>query len=590
MKTLGNILVGIIIGIVLVVLVVGGGGYIILSRDGMMGTIDDSLDQIALDEEQRALSVLQYASNLANAFDGFSDKTIGEIERLVGTDIISYNLGEAVGVSSGVIKTSSFSTLGAALADNLTFEGMQDSFGIALPEDIPIFADETFLSRPVNEALAALEDYTLDSFISVVYDHEATEDNPASSGILQQLGTVKLSQISSQIDGIIDDTYIIDVIDVDENSSELLKYLASGAEGGNPFIISELDVAIREMQLSDAVPIDENSHAVMQSIADLTLDELGDGAVLQERINTLTLGEVMDIPEDAEPILLALKDTEIGGLNKRIQTLQLQEVFSDYDKGILSLIAPTTPINDIASAITDSVQATTLYALRAVGLFSYSVSSVSGTGSVIGDDVITAEALVRRLTVHNAGINDVVGAIGAGDLSALRYDIVKIDEAALTNAGAVQRKVDGVTYHVLTPALAEQLITSWSGAYGDVLRIADGINIILEGEYSFLFSLDMKSNDTAGDGRLLVGSATAPVSFPEKRGGYAYFSASNIAYYDGTASAYVDITGDVTATPDYIPTALTKVETDGITETHKLTLIQLIESLPANTDTGDITP
>lgn len=587
MKTLGNILVGIIIGIVLVVLVVGGGGYIILSRDGMMGTIDDSLDQIALDEEQRALSVLQYASNLANAFDGFSDKTIGEIERLVGTDIISYNLGEAVGVSSGVIKTSSFSTLGAALADNLTFEGMQDSFGIALPEDIPIFADETFLSRPVNEALAALEDYTLDSFISVVYDHEATEDNPASSGILQQLGTVKLSQISSQIDGIIDDTYIIDVIDVDENSSKLLKYLASGAEGGNPFIISELDDAIREMQLSDAVPIDENSHAVMQSIADLTLDELGDGAVLQERINTLTLGEVMDIPEDAEPILLALKDTEIGGLNERIRTLQLQEVFSDYDKGILSLIAPTTPINDIASAITDSVQATTLYALRAVGLFSYSVSGASG---VIGDDVITAEALVRRLTVHNAGINDVVGAIGAGDLSALGYDIVNIDEAALTNAGAVAREVAGIPYYVLTPALAEQLITSNNGAYGDVLSIANGINIILEGEYSFLFSLDMKSNDTEGDGRLLVGSETAPVSFPEKRGGYAYFSASNIAYYDGTASAYVDITGDVTETPDYIPTALTKVETDGITETHKLTLIQLIESLPANTNTGEITP
>ena len=585
MKTLGNILVGIIIGIVLVVLVVGGGGYIILSRDGMMGTIDDSLDQIALDEEQRALSVLQYASNLANAFDGFSDKTIGEIERLVGTDTISYNLGEAVGVSSGVIKTSSFSTLGAALADNLTFEGMQDSFGIALPEDIPIFADETFLSRPVNEALAALEDYTLDSFISVVYDHEATEDNPASSGILQQLGTVKLSQISSQIDGIIDDTYIIDVIDVDENSSKLLKYLASGAEGGDPFTISELDVAIREMQLSDAVPIDENSHAVMQSIADLTLDQLGDGAVLQERINTLTLGEVMDIPEDAEPILLALKDTKIGGLNERIQTLQLQEVFADYDKGILSLIDPATPINDIASAITDSVQATTLYALRAVGLFSY---SVSGTSGVIGDDVITAEALVRRLTVHNAGINDVVGAIGAGSLNALGYDIVKIDEAALKNAGAVPREVDG--YYVLTPALAEQLIISNNGAYGDVLQIADGINIILEGEYSFLFSLDMKTNDSAGDGRLLVGSATAPVSFPEKRGGYAYFSASNIAYYDGTASAYVDITGDVTATPDYIPTALTKVETDGITETHKLTLIQLIESLPANTDTGEITP
>ena len=495
MKTLGNILVGIILGIVLLVLALGVGGYVILGSEGMMGKIDDRVDSVELGEEQRELSVLGYVNELAEALSDFSDKTVGEIESLVGTNFISYNLSETLGVSAGVIKTSALSDIGAALADNLTFNGMSDKFEIALPEDIPLFNNEDFLSRPVNEALASLDDYTLDSFISIVYDEDATSEKPASSGLLQSLGKTKLSEISNEIDSIIDDTYIVDVIDIDENSSEVMKYLASGAEGGNPFKISELDGAVADMKISDAVKITDesslvmkylrdyevkdaegnvidtgaslsnidtaikemkienaveitdssskvlrylrgtpltgindkialmtiadaveitpDSHAVLRAISDLTLDELGNKDVLQERIDTLTLGEVITVNDDSEPILLALKDTELGKLNAKIADLRLDEVFKDYNKGILSLIAPDTKINEVASGITASVQSTTLYALRAVGLFDYKVSGASG---VISDDEISAEAVTRRLTVHNSEIPDVVGARGANDV------------------------------------------------------------------------------------------------------------------------------------------------------------------------------
>ena len=448
MKTLGNILVGIILGIVLLVLALGVGGYVILGSEGMMGKIDDRVDSVELGEEQRELSVLGYINELADALSDFSGKTVGEIESLVGTNFISYNLSETLGVPAGVIKTSALSDIGAALADNLTFNGMSEKFEIALPEDIPLFNNEDFLSRPVNEALASLDDYTLDSFIDIVYDEDATSEKPASSGLLQSLGRTKLSEISNEIDSIIDDTYIVDVIDIDENSSEVMKYLASGAEGGNPFKISELDGAVADMKISDAVKITDesslvmkylrdyevkdaegnvidtgaslsnidtaikemnienaveitdssskvlrylrgtpltgindkiaamtiadaveitpDSHAVLRAISDLTLDELGDKDVLQARIDTLTLGEVITVSDDSEPILLALKETELGNLNTKIASLQLQEVFKDYNKGILSLVAPDTEINDVASAITASVQSTTLYALRAV--------------------------------------------------------------------------------------------------------------------------------------------------------------------------------------------------------------------------------
>ena len=660
MKTLGNILVGIIIGIVLLVLVLGVGGYVLLTRDGMMGKIDDSIDSVNFDEKQREQSILTYVTGLADAFSDFSEKTVGEIESLVGTDFISYNLSDAVGVSSGVIKTSSLSGLGATLADNLTLEIMSEKFEMALPEDIPLFSNEEFLSRPVNEAMGALDDYTLDSFITVVYDEEATADKPASSGILQKLGPTRLGDISVKIDSIIDDMYIVDVIDVDENSSEVMKYLASGAEGGNPFKICELDDAVKDMKIADAVRItDESSlvmrylrdyevkaadgsvidtgaslsnidtaikemnienaieigdgssrilqylkgtrldgindkiaektiadaveitdeiHAVLKAISDLTLDGLGSKDTLQGRIDDLTLGEVIAVGNDAEPILLALKDTKLGELNAKIADLQLQEVFKDYNKGILSLVDPSTRINDIASAITASVQSTALYALRAVGLFDYNVSSTT-SGAVIPDESITKEAVRRRLTVHNAEIPDVVGAIGAGNISGLGVTRVDVDEAALSGAGADIKNVDGTdyNYYVITPDVIARL----SFNYGDVLVIADGVNIIVEGDFEKLFSIDMLSKDVGLDGKLLVGSESLAVNFNQKRGGYAYFSAANISYYDFGNASYAELSANLSS-PDFIGTATSLVdETSGgvtTTLTRKLTLVQLVKT------------
>lgn len=654
MKTLGNILVGIIIGIVLLVLVLGVGGYVLLTRDGMMGKIDDSIDSVNFDEKQREQSILTYVTGLADAFSDFSEKTVGEIESLVGTDFISYNLSDAVGVSSGVIKTSSLSGLGATLADNLTLEIMSEKFEMALPEDIPLFSNEEFLSRPVNEAMGALDDYTLDSFITVVYDEEATADKPASSGILQKLGPTRLGDISVKIDSIIDDMYIVDVIDIDENSSEVMKYLASGAEGGNPFKICELDDAVKdmkiadavritdesspvmrylrdyevkaadgsvidkgaslsnidtaikemkienaieigdgssrvlqylkgtrldgindkiaEMTIADAVEITDESHAVLKAISDLTLDELGNKDVLQERIDTLTLGEVITVSDDSEPILLALKDTKLGELNAKIADLQLQEVFKDYNKGILSLVDPSTRINDIASAITASVQSTALYALRAVGLFDYNVSSTV-SGAVIPDESITKEAVQRRLTVHNAEIPDVVGAIGAGNLGGLEYGTIEVGTDELIGAGARTRN----DYYVITP----DVIAKMSLNYGDVLVVSDGVNIIVEGDFEKLFSIDMLSKDVGSDGKLLVGSESLAVNFNQKRGGYAYFSAANISYYDFGNASYAELSANLSS-PDFIGTATSLVdETSGgvtMTLTRKLTLVQLVET------------
>lgn len=142
MRTLTNIVVGIIIGILIFVLAVGVAVYIVLTGEGMVGKIDDAVDEINFSDDVRALSLLAYLNQAVAGVQNIGEKAIGEVEKLIGTDGISVAIADTVGVSAGVIKTSSLSGLGETLSSNLTLSGMSDSFGIALPSDIPLFQND----------------------------------------------------------------------------------------------------------------------------------------------------------------------------------------------------------------------------------------------------------------------------------------------------------------------------------------------------------------------------------------------------------------------------------------------------------------
>ena len=502
MRTLTNIVVGIIIGILIFVLAVGVAAYIVLTGEGMVGKIDDAVDEINFSDDVRALSLLAYLNQAVAGVQNIGDKAIGEVEKLIGTDGISVAIADTVGVSAGVIKTSSLSGLGETLSSNLTLSGMSDSFGIALPSDIPLFQNDEFLSEPVSDAFGTIDDYTLDSFIDVVYDDEATEDNPASSGLLQNLGKLPLSELSSEMDSIIDNTYITDVLDVDESSSEIMKYLASGGEGGNPVKIGELDGAVNDMKIADAVNIDadsspvlkylrdceltvtdddgnvtieigaslnnineaikemtigdaveivstssrvlqymkdfkldeldagikamtiadaiainEDSHAVINAIADLTLDDLSRGDILQSKLDTLRLGQVITVTETSPKILKALQYSRLGTLGEAVDRLEMQDVFENIDSGVLSLISPTTLIDDIPDALTTAIQDTTLYGLKQIELFDYTIGDT---------DYYTYAKTLERTGTHNAMIGNVVQVIADRNFAYLAPGTVRL--------------------------------------------------------------------------------------------------------------------------------------------------------------------
>ena len=637
-KGIVKIFVGIIIGIVVAVLALGGGLYYLLTMKGTMGKIEESgigeSLSLEFDDEQKEMSILAYAQAVIGAVADLSGKPIGDIEKLIGTHKLSETISDAVGITPETVRTSSIGDLGKTISANLTVDGMSDKFSIALPSDIPLFTSDDFLTQPVSEAFGDLSSYSMDNFITVVYDEEATAEKPASSKLIQKIGKKPLSEVSSDMDGIIQDTTIGEVIEVDEaTASPVMKYLKDWKIGeldkaeeldefGNPIPgtggalqnmkisdaveitdesapvlryfrdnetkldeidaalktmtignaveiyeedvysedgttllhaksskvliylkdkkLDELDSAIKEMKISDAVDIYEEdvydedgttllhpkSHAVMIAIKDLTLDELGDKDVLQSRIDTVKLGEVIAVTDDSEPILKALKDTELGNINERIKDLTIRDVFKDYDIGILSLLAPDTKINEIESALRTSVTDTTIYALMQTGMFDYSING--------GDN--TKTGYVKKSNIHNADIKTVVEAFGYGSFDRVANPIIYLYAgsvndteyaAAATLAGA--RTVDisalGAVvengYYLLTPEVVTGILTAdGTVEYGASIWVDDGVKLrISDGSanYDNLFSLVY---DEGASGEIAFADTA---SFVNDRGGYAYF-------------------------------------------------------------------
>ena len=624
MRTLTNIVVGIIIGILIFVLAVGVAAYIVLTGEGMVGKIDDAVDEINFSDDVRALSLLAYLNQAVAGVQNIGDKAIGEVEKLIGTDGISVAIADTVGVSAGVIKTSSLSGLGETLSSNLTLSGMSDSFGIALPSDIPLFQNDEFLSEPVSDAFGSIDGYTLDSFIEVVYDDEATADNPASGGLLQNLGKLPLSELSSEMDSIIDNTYITDVLDVDESSSEIMKYLASGGEGGNPVKIGELDGAVNDMKISnaveigddaspvlkylrdceltitdadgnvtveigaslsnineaikqmtigdaveiastssrvlqymkdfkldeldagikamtiaDAIAINEDSHAVINAIADLTLDDLSRGDILQSKLDTLRLGQVITVTETSPKILKALQYSRLGTLGEAVDRLEMQDVFENIDSGVLSLIPPTTLIDDIPDALTTAIQDTTLYGLQQIDLFNYNVGTT---------DYYTYAKTLERTGTHNAMIENVVQVIADRNFANLEPGTVRLYRdggtlyaAAVTGGieGAKAKDIYAATDDDNAVILSVKNINDILSVLSEGKRYAAIIEVeasvcsdltILGGDYENLFSIDMESDS----GILRIGSGGDKVVFPNKAGGYAFFHANGTIHLNGS--------------------------------------------------------
>lgn len=415
-----------------VVLTLGGlavGGYIVLTKDGMVGTISDQVEkntsvELAFDDSVKAMSVMDWGKEILAAVSDMSSKEIGALEKLIGVSIISNTIEEVIGVDAEVVKTSTLDKLGETVSNNLTINNAKDKFGIEFP-DMPIFFDAEFLASPLATAFSDFESYTLGEVI------EITDE---SNAVLRELKDVAIKDIgAASTDTTIKSMFLCELITINDDSNMTLKALKYSSiesqyeldengeikldEYGNPiyktkeitevvggvtvtntYPLRGLNETIDALYVKDVVNITEDSAVVLRKMRlpteeeiaagkadlfgteDLLVNELG-SAKVTEIVQNTKIGEIIDIYEaddpeagvtKSEPILIALKDVSINGLNDRLKTLGLNEIFdeTELESGALSLIPADTTLNEIPSAVTAAMTNSTTATLAGKGIIS----------------------------------------------------------------------------------------------------------------------------------------------------------------------------------------------------------------------------
>lgn len=428
----------IILGMVLALGGIALTGYLILTKDGMMGTVSDQAKkagvELDFDDDVKAMSVLAWGQEVMAAVGDMSKNTIGSLEKLIGMSIISDTIEDVIGVQASVVKESTLDGLGKTVSNNLTITNAKEKFGIEFP-DMPIFSDSDFLASPLASAFGEFDNYALGDVINIDGDSNSvllelkdvaikdigssSTDSTIKSMLLCQLMTIddsanmtlkalKYSSIESQYERNEDGS-----IKEDEEGNKIYKTktiteIQDGTEVEKTVPLKGINDTIDELYVKDVVEITEDGAVVLRKMRtpteeetaagkahlfgteDLLVKDLG-GEKVTAIIDSTTIGELIEIHEaddpdagvtKSEPILIALKDVTVDGLNDKMQTLRLDEIFEadSLADGALSLIPPETVLSGIPSAVTAAMTNSTTATLAGKSLIS--ADSLSNIGSM----------------------------------------------------------------------------------------------------------------------------------------------------------------------------------------------------------------
>ena len=408
---------------------------------------------------------------------------------------------------------------------------------------------------PVTELVSVSHECTCDVDGLFHFEMEFTDENGWWSAFEATLTdadgnvTVEIGASLSNINEAIKQMTIGDAVEIVSTSSRVLQYMKD-------FKLDELDAGIKAMTIADAIAINEDSHAVINAIADLTLDDLSRGDILQSKLDTLRLGQVITVTETSPKILKALQYSRLGTLGEAVDRLEMQDVFENIDSGVLSLIPPTTLIDDIPDELTAAIKKTSLYGLQQIDLFKYNIS---------GEDYFTETKTIERSSTHNALIGDVVQVIAERTFDGLTVEFVKLYRdtndkllyAGLPDGSGTPVRIEATTGAEGMVILDAEDVNKILGVLPEADRYSAVITVdvsvgsdltVLGGSYDTLFSIDMQD----ADGNLWIGDASAKVEFPNKVGGYAFFHANGSVHLNGAVDG---ITASGAASPEDIPVA-----------------------------------
>lgn len=498
-----TVILSVVLGVILTLGGIAGGGYYLLTKKGMLLKAEEFAvskgAKIDFDDEVAQGTILDWGKLLVATLKDTGNSTIGSIESLIGMSIISNTLNQMLGIEQTILQGSTIKNIGSTISSNLTMGIAEDKFGITFP-DMPIFADEEFLAKPLGEAFGSFDDYTLGQVLKIDENShaalralqnisikdiggEATKQSinglslcelmtidESSSDTLKALkyntidstyryveGTEEImldengryvyetkvlnidgEEITVEKQGISDkmkELKISEVISITSESNAILRKMRTATEAEmNAILPQDLENYIREyitdlyqnaypnafdaVIISDYGGVDQptvdamallqkeqflydylsnnqeddtycKSYVQLTSQAcgfgseNLLIEQLG-GSKFNDLIDNTEMGEVITIGVDSEPILRAFEKTKIKNLNVRIQTLRLDEIFSNesLQTGAMGLIDPSTTLQGIPDAITTSVKDSTISTLKGKGIIAASsFANMSGMKS-----------------------------------------------------------------------------------------------------------------------------------------------------------------------------------------------------------------
>ena len=353
-----TLFLGIVLGIVFTIGGIGYAGYYLVTRDGSVGMIEDLLGDnmpIEFSDAARAKSFFNYGMDIYNAIADMENTTLGDLEEAIGAKGLVDMVASFLGVEVDILRGSKISTLTTDLLESLTLRMMFTMFKIT-PPDLPLFEREDVLSMPVLSAFNNLDNFTLGDFIRITEEGENQ-----SNLLLLKLKDVSINELSNDMDRIMNEMLIseITVIITDEDvilhkqnyyaeygnydgyvplvaSSGLLQslknkqvtlgdFMTSLDDVLNDITMKELTVIItqEDIDADEAAYLADNgnldgyeprelSSPMMLSLKDVTLGELMSD--MDSIINDLELGEVIEITEESNAALYALRNTKIGEL------------------------------------------------------------------------------------------------------------------------------------------------------------------------------------------------------------------------------------------------------------------------------------
>ena len=268
---------------------------------------------------------------------------------------------------------------------------------------------------PVVHAMNALTSFlntdtmTLDSLGQFL-------DIPTDNAVFDAIRYTPFAYLSDSVNSALGSIYVDEVIDVDGSSSRLLLVLAYGQnvkvnddftieyDEDDRRTIGDLTREFDQLTISDMIDIDENSHPLLSAIGDWTMDDIGS----KDKINSLTLGDLLGEESQNAKILQALANVSIGEISEEINNISVGDMIEigENDTLLNSLRGSTlqTLAEDLKALTVQQMFADDVYEYYTAGEIPLGADETAQIGQLKElADALAAEYGSKNLYVYTDG-------------------------------------------------------------------------------------------------------------------------------------------------------------------------------------------